>query len=132
MSRLLIPVMVLLSSVAVFAVASERGPGTDCTHVGSSADDVLAGGREDDVICARGGKDYVAGNGGRDILRGGKGPDTSATICSARRATTGCSWSTAIRGDSPTAGRATTCASWTRVTAFVRARTSTAAARCRP
>jgi Ca2+-binding RTX toxin-like protein len=50
---------------------------TECTIVGTKANDVLEGTAGDDVICGLGGKDVIKGLGGNDILEGGDDNDTA-------------------------------------------------------
>jgi hypothetical protein len=50
-------------------------PPTNCTILGTSANETILGTSGDDVICGGGGSDTLEGLGGNDTLRGEGGPD---------------------------------------------------------
>jgi Ca2+-binding RTX toxin-like protein len=63
------------SVTRTYSVADGSVP-SDCTIVGTSADDTLNGTAGADVICGLEGNDTIKSSGGADLLRGGPGIDT--------------------------------------------------------
>lgn len=79
MKRILLSLVVAISSINIFSLPSAWGTttadGRVCTIVGTESADILRGTKKNDVICGLGGDDRITGGKGSDVIDGGSGED---------------------------------------------------------